>query len=203
MADILEFTTAEAAFVLRESVKAIRKAIDDGPVEARLVQKPGGAVRALQWKDLVYLFAMRSLRDELTPKARNEFYHALKRFPVEQMQEVRIGRLSIVIEDLKTELQDRTRELTDLAEKVEFREDGEAVLKSTNVEVYRIAALLSGGLTPQEIGEDYPSLTQEQIATAKAYSEAHPKPGRPYPGTTAKRALKGAELEALDDVLDK
>jgi len=203
MAEALAFTAAEVAFVMREPVKVIKKALDDGPVQAKLVAKPGGTVRAVEWSDLLYLFAVRALREELTPKARNEFYHALKRVPVEGTQEVRFGRLSVDIDDLKAQVEERARELAELAEKVEFRKDGEAVLKGTGVEVYRIAALLSGGLTPEEIREDYPSLTPDAIAVAKAYADAHPKPGRPYPSTTVKRALKGAGLEALDEVLDE
>jgi uncharacterized protein (DUF433 family) len=87
--------------------------------------------------------------------------------------------------------------------RIEFRSDGEAFVKDTNVEVYRIAGLLAGGMTPEEICKDYPSLTPEYVATAKAYAEAHPKAGRPYPSKTVKRAIKGAGLEALDEVLDK
>lgn len=202
MSEVLEFTAAEAAFVLREPVRAVRKALDDGPVQAKLVIKAGGSVRAIEWLDLVYLYAVRSLRDELTPKGRTEFYHALKRYPTERTQEVRFGRLSVAIDDFKEELRERTRELAELANKVEFRADGEPVLKGTSVELYRIAALLEGGLSADEICSDYPSLDPDMVAVAKAYAEAHPKSGRPYPRTTVKRALRGAGLEALDEVLD-
>jgi hypothetical protein len=68
MAEALAFTAAEVAFVLREPVKAVKKALDDGPVEPKLIAKAGGSVRAVEWVDLLYLFAMRSLRDELTPR---------------------------------------------------------------------------------------------------------------------------------------
>ena len=37
----------------------------------------------------------------------------------------------------------------------------------------------------------------------KAYAEAHPKAGRPYPSKTVKRAIAGAGFEALDEVLDE
>jgi hypothetical protein len=84
MAKALAFTAAEVAFVLREPVKAVKKALDDGPVGPKLISKAGGAVRAVEWAVLLYLFAMRSLRDELTPKARNDFYHALKRSAVDR-----------------------------------------------------------------------------------------------------------------------
>ena len=85
---------------------------------------------------------------------------------------------------------------------MEFRSDGEAVLKGSTIEVYRIAALLDGGLSIDEILADYPSLARDAIETAKIYADTHPKPGRPYPRTTVKRALRGAGLEALDAAFD-
>ena len=90
-------------------------------------------------------------------------------------------------------------QLSELADKVEFGADGEPLLKGTEIEVYRIAALLDGGWSIEQVIEDYPSLSRKDIATAKAYREAHPEAGRPYPRTSAKRALQGAGLEALDE----
>ena len=58
-------------------------------------------------------------------------------------------------------------------------------------------------MAASDVRRDYPSLTDKQIATAKAYAEAYPKSGRPYPAKTVKRAVKGAGLEALDEVLDE
>jgi uncharacterized protein (DUF433 family) len=202
MAETPAFTATEVAFVLREPLRAVKKALDEGPVQAKLVRKAGGAVRAIEWIDVLYLFAIRALRDELTPKARNEFYQALKRDPAGPAQVVRFGRLSVAISDLMAEVQKRARDLAELAGKVEFRNDGEALLRGTDIEVHRIAALLGGGMTPAEIREDYPSLTPGAVAVAKIYAEAYPKPGRPYPSRTVKRAIKGAGLEALDESLD-
>lgn len=203
MAEAVSFTAAEAAFVLREPVKMVRKALDKGPVQAKLVRKAGGSVRAIEWADVLYLLAIRTLRDELTPKARNDFYQALKCIPDDCTPEVRFGRLSVSIDDLRAEVHKRARDLGELAEQVEFRQDGEAVLKGTNVEVHRVAALLEGGMTPKQLCEDYPSLTPDAVAVARAYSDAHPKAGRPYPSKTVKRAIKGAGLEALDEILDE
>ena len=58
-------------------------------------------------------------------------------------------------------------------------------------------------MSPEDVAEDYPSLSVDQIASAKAYAEAYPKSGRPYPARTVKRTLKGAGLDALDEVLDE
>ena len=199
MLHALEFTAAEAAFVLREPVKTVRKALDDGPVRGKLVAKAGGRVRMIAWTDLVFLYAVRSLRDELTPKARGEFYSALKRRPTDGTNEVRFGRLSVAIDDFKAEAETRARELNDLAEKVEFRADGEAVLKGGSIEVYRISALAEGGLSVDDICADFASLTRDGVSVATNYAAAYPKSGRPFPRTTSKRALRGAGLEALDE----
>jgi uncharacterized protein (DUF433 family) len=194
-----QFTAAEAAFVLREPVRAVKKALDAGPVRPVLLRRAGAPVRAIEWRDLFYLYAVRALRDELTPKARTEFYEALQQAPIERGDEVRFGRFRISVSDLVKEVERRTTDLATLASKVEFRTDGEPLLKGTSVEVYRIVALLDGGAPMEQVLEDYPSLSRNQVETAQAYAEAYPKAGRPYPRTSVKRALQGAGLEALDD----
>lgn len=199
MAHTAQFTAAEAAFVLREPVRAVKKALDAGPVRPVLLRRAGAPVRTIEWRDLFYLYAVRALRDELTPKARTEFYEALQGAPIEEHDEVRFGRFRISVSDLVREVERRTTDLAALADKVEFRADGEPLLKGTSVEVYRIAALLEGGAPTEQVLADYPSLSRNQVETAQAYAEAYPKAGRPYPRTSVKRALQGAGLEALDD----
>lgn len=81
---------------------------------------------------------------------------------------------------------------------VELRPNGDVVLKGTTIEVYRIAALIEGGMSRQEILGDYPSLTANQVEFAEAYAKAHPNHGRSYPPLTAKAALRQADLSALD-----
>jgi uncharacterized protein (DUF433 family) len=196
------FTPAEAAYVLREPVRLVKKALDAGPVRPALSRKAGAPVRTIAWPDLFYLFAVKELRDELTPKARTEFHRALQGSALAQDGEVRFGRFRVAVADLVREVDRRTAELAGLATRIDFRPDGEPVLKGSDIEVHRIKALLDGGLSVDEVLSDYPSLTRDAVVTARAYAEAHPKPGRPYPGTTVKRAMQRAGLEALDEVLD-
>lgn len=196
------FTPAEVAFVLREPIKAVKKALDEGPVRPTIRRRSRGVVRAVEWRDLVYLYAVGCLKDELTPKARRDFYEALGDADVHTDDTVRFGRLSIAIGDLRAEVEERARALTELSNSVSFGSDGEAVLKGSGIPVHRIAALLDGGATVEEVCEDYPSLSPEDVETARAYASAHPKAGRPYPRVSVKRALRGAGLEALDAVLD-
>jgi uncharacterized protein (DUF433 family) len=201
MVQAQQFTAAEAAFVLREPIRTVKKALDSGPVRPKLLRKAGTSVRAIGWCDLVYLYVARNLREELTPKARAEFYEALRRAPIKRGREISFGRLRVGIGDLIEEVEHRTAKLAELSESVEFRTDGEPIIKGSDIEVYRIAALLAGGMSIGDVQADYPSLSRKAIETAKAYADVHPKPGRPYPGITVKRALRGARLEALDGVL--
>lgn len=78
MGQTLQLTAAEAAFVLEEPLRAIKKALDEGPIRPALVRRAGARVRALDRSDLVYLFVARALKEEIAPKARAELYEALK-----------------------------------------------------------------------------------------------------------------------------
>jgi len=200
MTHAAQYTAAEAAFVLGEPVRAVKKALDAGPVRPMLLRSAGSPVRAIGWSDLFYLYAVRALREELTPKARTEFYEALQHSPIESGDEVRFGRFRISVSDLIEEVERRTESLAELAGQVEFGAAGDPVLKGTTVEVYRIAALLDGGFSIEDVLQDYPSLSRRDVETAKAYAEAYPKAGRPYPRASVKRALRAGGLEALDDV---
>ncbi|BBK42976.1 hypothetical protein STVA_29960 [Allostella vacuolata] len=199
MSHLSRYTAAEAAFVLREPVRAVRKALDAGPVRPFLLQRAGAAVRAIDWRDLLYLYAVRALREELTPKARMDLYEAVRQTPIDRDGEVRFGRLRVSVADLVDEVDRRTADLAALADRVDFRSDGEPLLKGTAIEVYRIAALLAAGMAVDDVALDYPSLSPDAIKTARSYAQAYPKAGRPYPGTTVKRALRGAGLDALDE----
>lgn len=73
MGEALAYTTAEAAFVLREPIKAVKKALDEGPVEAQLVHKPGARpVRAIAWADLLYLLAIQAAERRQADAGREE-----------------------------------------------------------------------------------------------------------------------------------
>src|SRR5882672_2338672 len=100
MEDMTQFTAAEAAFVLRQPVRAVKKALDRGPVRAILQLRSGGSVRVIGWADLFYLFAVRTLGEDLTLKARGELYEVLRQSPFECGDEVRFGRFRVAVADL-------------------------------------------------------------------------------------------------------
>jgi uncharacterized protein (DUF433 family) len=187
MTEPTEFTAAEAAFVLREPIRAVTKAWERGPVRPRLQLRSGISVRVIDWIDLLYLVAVRGLRDDLTPKAREEFYRALRRDGPGCGDEVRFGRFRVAVADLIDDLRRRTAELADLKDKIAVADDGKATVDARQVEVHRIAALLNGGLSVNAVREEYPWLSRAAVETARAYAQVMPKVGRPYPRTTANR----------------
>ncbi|HEL3804295.1 DUF433 domain-containing protein [Stenotrophomonas maltophilia] len=196
------YTANEVAFVLGETVKAVKKTLDTGPVETTLAEKAGPRTRFVKRKDLFYLLANKTLQEELTAKARRELYQVLREVNVERVDTVRLGSLSVHLQPLRAEIDRREHALEALHKGIKTSSDGEAVIAGSGVEAHRIAALLKGGMSPSEIQEDYPSLTLEQIDAARAYAEVYPKPGRPYPERTLKRALLSSGLEELDDFME-
>jgi uncharacterized protein (DUF433 family) len=200
MAEQTQFTAAEAAFVLREPVKAVKKALDRGPVRPVLQPRSGSAVRVISWADLFYLFAVRALGEDLTPKARAELYEAVQRAQPCDADELRFGRFRIVVADLVDEVKKRVGDLAELQNKVARAGNGKAVLDARGTEVHRIAALLRGGLSVNAVVEEYPFLTQDEVETARAYAQAFPRPGRGYPRTTPARARREAASELPEEV---
>lgn len=84
---------------------------------------------------------------------------------------------------------------------IAFDGAGTPVIAGTAVEAHRIAALLDGDMDLDEVLRDYVSLTRDQILAAKAYADGHPWTGRPYPGITAKKAMRDADLSELEPYL--
>ena len=76
------------------------------------------------------------------------------------------------------------------------------LITGTQIEVHRIAALLDGGMTVEAVLRDYPSLSEHQVLAAKAYANANPNLGRPYPKQTAKAAMRAVDLTELDEEAD-
>lgn len=56
---------------------------------------------------------------------------------------------------------------------------GMLVVKGTRVPVYDVAASLAAGCSVEEVQEDYPSLTTEQVELCGLYAKANPPRGRP------------------------
>jgi uncharacterized protein (DUF433 family) len=193
-----EWTVAQAAFVLNEPLDAFKKAVERGPVRPRVVRIGGLRIRKFDLGDLVFLHAQRELKSELTPKGRAELYEAFTKLPHHGARsEVAFGHFKFEFGRHLKEVESKVQELEKLSSEIDDSR-GEALIKGTRVEAFRIAALLDGGMTVAAVLRDYPSLTEHQVLAAKAYAEINPKVGRPYPKTTAKAAMRKSGLDALD-----
>lgn len=195
-----EWTTAQAAFVLNEKLDAFKKVVERGPVRARVVRVGGQRVRKFALGDLVFLLAERELKTELTPKGRADLYEALTKQPMDgAAPEVGFGHFRFEFGRHLRAVESKLKELEALSNEIDVS-SGEALIKGTRIEAFRIAALLDGGMTVEAVLRDYPSLNERQVLVAKAYAEINPKVGRPYPKISAKAAMRGSGLDALDGV---
>jgi uncharacterized protein (DUF433 family) len=192
------FTLTEAAFAFGENVKNVIRLVDEHPdlVNKTVMGKRGR--RVLGASDLVYMEAIRELRDVLTPVGRRQLHEALLISGIER--EITFANLKLALEPLKKKVQERIDVLDRLKDTIEGTPE-DPFIKGMDVEVYRIAALLNSGATVSEVQEDYPLLSLEQIKNASDYAQALPKKGRPYPGKSFKRATRELDLHVMDELL--
>ncbi len=192
-------TTAQAAFVVGAPLDAFKKVVERAPIKPHLVRRGGRNIRQFGQAELVFLHAYDELKLALTPKSQSELYKAmqasLKRGPA---KEVTFGKQRYDIGQHLAFVERKLKELERLTAQVDAS-GKEPVIRGTNIEAHRIAALLNGGATVKDVLRDYPSLKEEQIVAAEVYADAHPKAGRPYPKQSAKAAMRAADLSALDD----
>jgi uncharacterized protein (DUF433 family) len=195
-------TAAQAAFVLGEPLEYFKKVVDRGPVKARVVRRGRIRVRQFGLNDLVFLYVDREVKSDLTPKGRAELYQALIKIPHHGAKhEVAFGDFTFNYDRHLTIIEAKLSELHRLSDEIDAS-GGDAVIKGTKIEAHRIAALLDGGMTIEMVLSDYPSLNDHQVLAAKAYAKANPKPGRPYPKTTVKAAMRNADLNDLEAFLN-
>ena len=75
------------------------------------------------------------------------------------------------------------------------------IIEGTNIPVYRISALLDGGMTISQVLEDFPSLTADQVVLARDYAMSYPNFGKQYPRKSLKRLLRHSGIYELDQEL--
>jgi uncharacterized protein (DUF433 family) len=195
------WTTAQAAFIVGEAPQTFTKMVDRTPVKPRVVRRGGVSIRYFGMADLVYIHALDELMKAYTTKSRAELYAAMRRAPKHGLREIVFGEHKYHIHRHVKLVEARAKKLEKLSNQIDTS-GGEAVIRGTSIEAHRIAALLDGGMTVAEVIGDYPSLNEEQVLAAKAFAEANPKLGRPFPKSTAKAAMRAVDLSTLDAFAD-
>jgi uncharacterized protein (DUF433 family) len=74
----------------------------------------------------------------------------------------------------------------------------EPTIPGTEIPLYRISALLDGGMTIQQVIEDFPSLTADQVVMASNHARQYPNFGKPYPQKSLKRLLRDSGFAQLE-----
>lgn len=185
----VSLTPTEAGFVLDRSPKAINRAIDDGIIQARHAAKGSAGQRVLGAGELRYLGLVKEVGKDLTQTGHRRLYAAVRELPSD-VHVIRLGKMAFDLEQVDAELERRVGRLEMLRSSVE-KLDGVDVVRGTSVPVHLVAALACGQTT-DEIVEDYPQLSPEQIAMAADYARAFPKLGRPHPTRSFKRMIADA-----------
>jgi len=224
-------TTSEAQFLTGRSEKEINRAIDRGEVDkiVEVVQVGasgravmftrskvrtsgtrvlGGAtrsgvkktIRKIGMPELLFLAVEGEVHEDLTPAGRKRLYAMIKAQPA-NAKTVSMGSLEVNVAKAGKVIADRFRKLRAVRSDVVARTGADPVMKGTEISVYRVAALAQGQ-TMEEIMEDYPSLSSRQIEHAIAYASAYPKPGRPYPARSLKRAAGALADAGIFDYVD-
>jgi uncharacterized protein (DUF433 family) len=191
-------TTAQAAFVVGEPLDAFKKVVERAPIKLSLVIRGGRKIRQFGEAELVFLRAYDELKQAFTPKSQSELYEALRLTLKRGHKEVVFGKHRYDIGHHVVFISRKLKDLDKLAAQVDTS-GKEPVIKGTSIEVHRVAALLDAGVEVKDVLRDYPSLTEQKVIAAKAFAEAHPKTGRPYPKQSAKAAMRAVDLSALDD----
>lgn len=191
------WTIAEAAMIIEKPSQLLQKTVERAPVKPALARRGGRRVYVFEMRDLVFFCALDDLKDGITSNKQVELYKALKSIPTQAaIGSIDIGSLRYDFKPYVRRVKKNIEATEKLLRLIDKTAD-EPIIKGTDVNAYRIAAL-HDGMTIEEILRDYPSLSEQQIHAAKAYAESHPKSGRPYPKTTVKKVMLEARADAGD-----
>lgn len=195
----ISLTLSEASYVVGRPSAAINKAVDRGVIRATLQRRGQTKLRKLGPAELRFLKVAGSLDKDLTPAGRRRLYEALRRLPT-TTDRLALGPLEMNLGDVDREIGERLRRLDEVKRAVVPGGNAEdPVIRGTGISVYVVAGL-ARGQTVEEILEDYPSLTRQQVESAIDYAKAYPKAGRPYPARSFKRAIGNLAEAGVWDV---
>jgi uncharacterized protein (DUF433 family) len=173
-----QLTVKEAAFVTGLGERIVNHEIDARIIPARTEQ----GERKIHGVDLLYLGAVRNLRDGLGQPLRRRLRNAIAKAAAENAREATVEHFHVLIRDLEVELLGAFNELEAARrDHIESRADvlaGEPVIRGTRVAARHVADLIKRGAALAEVREDY-DLTDEQIRAAIVFDKVTPKRGRP------------------------
>lgn len=171
-------TVPEAAYLTGTNERAVNHEIDAKIMRAESSKEGRGVSRA----DLVYLGAVRDIRDQISPKLRREIREAVGSAVNASEAVAKVGSLEVPVAAIEgailANLETLERARRDYIESRPELLAGEPVLRGTRIAARLIADLLKQGTSPDLIAEEY-DLTPEQVQAASIFDRVTPKRGRP------------------------
>ena len=168
--------TREVAALTGLDEGAIRKDVELGVIEA-------GSPPRFAEPMLVYFSARALCPLELGVEDRRRLYLGVSRAVASRAAQHMLGRGWLLnIEEISTELRSRIARFDLWRAHVVASDDilgGEPVFPNSRLAVRRVGEMLRRGASIEELREDYPFLSDEDLEFAPLFSMAYPKMGRP------------------------
>lgn len=186
MAGALSLTLNEAGYVVGQPSTAINRAVDKGVIKATLQRRGKASFRRIGAPELRYLAIAGLVEKDLTPAARKKVYDAVRRLPAAE-HTLDLGVMELKLTEIDRRITERLTRLAAIKALVD-ESAREPQLKGVGVPVHVIAGL-ARGQSVDEIIDDYPALSREQVEAAVEYAKVYPRTGRPLPQRSFKRIL--------------
>ena len=171
-------TVPEAAYLTGTNERAVNHEID-AKIMGVVASKEG---RGVSRADLVYLGAVRDIRDQISPKLRREIREAVGTAVGASEAVAKIASLEVPVAAIEEEILANFEALERARrEHIESRPEvlaGEPVIRGTRIAARLVADLLKQGTSPEVIADEY-DLTPEQVRAASIFDRVTPKRGRP------------------------
>lgn len=179
------FTPGEAAAVAGVPRKRVYKEIEHQII-------PRSHSSKLPLAAAVYLYAMHEVNFSFPVPRRKDLYQ--KTYTALSQNTPKVGLAEfceISVGEIKEKLIDRLNKYEAWTKKIVQDPNikgGEPVFPNSRLSVYHIGSMLNRSEgCKEEILEDYPYLTEEDLLFARIYASSHPRDGRPRTNPTAAR----------------
>jgi uncharacterized protein (DUF433 family) len=177
-----ELTTSEVVALFGVDERRVRKDVEYGI----LTPTPGAPRFALA--EVVYLVAVAELGFDLGIEDRRRVYRVIAEALVQARRPARIelgGWWQVRLADAVREVEARLARFARWKAKLVQRDDilgGTVVFPQSRLAVQQVGEMSRRGAPVEEILEDYPYITEEDVAFARQYVIAYPRVGRPRDG---------------------
>jgi uncharacterized protein (DUF433 family) len=190
MSAALSLTPKEVAALAGTTEKAVRNEIASGAVTPLAIPRGRAVRRSFDDRAVVYFTLLRRLSLPVPAEDWRDLYRVLTEDLPACGRWTRTARGGLRHADLVTvdtapvraEVAHRLDLYRRGLARIESRRDvlgGEPVFKGTRLSVRHIGGMVANGVPMEEIREDYPDLSEDDVAFATLYARMKPAPGRP------------------------